>query len=257
VEDFGDLVNRGQKNEFARRLLDAIGYNKLILECGCGTGQLTHFLSLNNNHVLGVDLSLSSLNLAIDHKLRNGLPRSAFAQMNIFDLAVKDETFDVVISSGVLHHTSDARRAFAAIVRKAKHGGVVIVGLYNRFARLPTLLRSRLIRLLGPEIDYVLRNRIRDRRTAEIWIKHQYCNPHKTWHSIDEVMNWFRENGVTYLNCFPHIIGTASAGESGGLFASTDPGSRMARMLSQASWLGSISADGALFMMIGRRDSEG
>jgi carbamoyltransferase len=257
VEDFGDLVKRGQKNEFARGLLDAIGYNKLILECGCGTGQLTHFLSLNNNHVLGVDLSLSSLKLAIDHKLRNGLPRSAFAQMNIFDLAVKDDTFDVVISSGVLHHTSDARRAFAAIVRKAKRGGVVIVGLYNRFARLPTLLRSRLIRLLGPEIDYVVRNRIRDRRTAEIWIKHQYCNPHETWHSIDEVMNWFRENGVTYLNCFPHIIGTASAGESGRLFASTDPGSRMARMLSQASWLGSISTEGALFMMIGRRDSEG
>ena len=29
-----------------------------MLECGCGTGQLSHFLSLNNNHVLGIDLSL-------------------------------------------------------------------------------------------------------------------------------------------------------------------------------------------------------
>src|SRR5262249_51545876 len=65
LQDFGDLVNRGLKNSFAKALLDAIGYNKLILECGCGTGQMSHFLSLNNNHVLGVDLSLSSLKLAI------------------------------------------------------------------------------------------------------------------------------------------------------------------------------------------------
>jgi 2-polyprenyl-3-methyl-5-hydroxy-6-metoxy-1,4-benzoquinol methylase len=92
---------------------------------------MSQFLSLNNNHVLGIDLSRSSLRLALSTRLRNGLQRSAFALMNIFDLAVKDDSFDVVLSSGVLHHTKDARRAFASIVRKAKPGGIVIVGLYN------------------------------------------------------------------------------------------------------------------------------
>src|SRR5262249_17433538 len=47
LQEFGDLVSRGQGNAFARGLLDAIGHNKLILECGCGTGQMSHFLSLN------------------------------------------------------------------------------------------------------------------------------------------------------------------------------------------------------------------
>jgi len=89
VEEFSSLVSTGLHNSLTSTLLDAIGYNKLILECGCGTGQMTNFLSLNNNHVLGVDLSLSSLGLALEHKLRNGLRRPAFAQMNIFDLAVK------------------------------------------------------------------------------------------------------------------------------------------------------------------------
>ena len=203
IQDFGDLVHRGQTTPFAKNLLDAIGSNKLILECGCGTGQLSLFLSLNNNHVLGVDLSASSLKLAIEHKLDNDVSRAGFVQMNIFDLAVKDNTFDVVISTGVLHHTRDARCAFSAIVRKAKPGGIVVVGLYNRFARLPTLIRSKLIGLVGPEIDYVVRNRIRDRRKAEIWIKDQYYNPHETWHSIDEVLGWFEENRIFYLNSFP------------------------------------------------------
>jgi len=150
---------------------------------------------------------------------------------------------------GVLHHTRDARKAFAAIVRKAKPGGIVVVGLYNRIARLPTLIRSKLIGVLGPEIDYVVRNRIRDRRKAEIWIK----NPHETWHSIDEVMAWFRENGVSYLNSSPRIAGSTYAGEQRDMFAGTNPGPNPARILSQISWLKGLSSEDALFVMIGRR----
>src|SRR5262249_44040342 len=33
LQDFGDLVHRGQKTPFARALLEAVGYNKLVLEC--------------------------------------------------------------------------------------------------------------------------------------------------------------------------------------------------------------------------------
>src|SRR5262245_11811340 len=251
VQDYGELVNRGRANSFAKALLDTIGYNKLILECGCGTGQLSHFLSLNNNYVLGVDLSASSLKLAIEHKRRNNLSRSAFVQMNIFELGVKDQAFDVVVSTGVLHHTRDARRAFQTIVRKAKPGGLVIVGLYNWFARVPTFARSKLIGLLGPEIDYVARNRIRDRRKAEIWIKDQYYNPHETWHSVDEVLGWFAENKLVLLGLQPAVIGSNNA-NSNGAFAS-GLGTKMTRVLTQLSWLGTIASEGALFVMLGRR----
>jgi SAM-dependent methyltransferase len=254
IQDFGDLVERGRANAFANELLESIGYNKLILECGCGTGQLSHFLSLNNNHVLGIDLSLSSLKLAVEHKLRSNVPRSAFVQMNIFELGIKDETFDVVISTGVLHHTKDARRAFASIVRKCKPGGIVVVGLYNAYGRWPTWVRARLIGLLGPEIDYVVRNRIRDARKAEIWIKDQYYNPHETWHSIDEVLGWFGQEGVEYLSCRPPLLGTGA----GGMLVPSGAGSPAMRFLTQLSWLGTISAEGALFIMIGRkRGAEG
>lgn len=253
LEEFGQLVNKGQRNPFSANLLKAIGYDKLVLEVGCGTGQLSHFLQLNNNHVLGVDASLSSLGLAVEHKLRNGLSRAAFAHMNVFDLAVKDEAFDVVISHGVLHHTYDARLAFSRIVRKAKPGGIVMVGLYNRYARIPQWLRARAIRLLGPRIDYVVRTRIKDRRKAEIWIKDQYFNPHETWHSIGEVLAWFRDNGVSYLNASPPILG--SAGEDApSLFAATDPGTPYQRWVTQLAWLGTIAREGALFDVVGRRD---
>lgn len=237
-------------------MLKAIGYNKTILECGCGTGQLSHFLQLNNNHVLGIDMSLSSLGLAIEHKLCNELPRSSFAQMNIFNLAIKDNSFDVVISHGVLHHTYDARLAFAHIIKKLKPGGIVMVGLYNRYARVPTYLRSKIIGLLGPRIDYVVRNRIQDARKAEIWIKDQYYNPHETWHSLDETLAWFEECDIEYLNASPAILGTdGEAAKS--LFAKTSPGTAYQRVVTQLSWLNSIASEGALFDVIGRKNAVG
>lgn len=252
LEEFGELVSKGYSNPFSRQLLDAVGHNKTVLECGCGTGQLSHFLQLNNNHVLGIDLSLGSLGLATEHKRRNQLARAGFCQMNIFELAIKDASFDVVISHGVLHHTFDARRAFASIVRKCKPGGIVMVGLYNKPSRFPTWLRSKLIRFFGPKIDYVVRNRIRDARKADVWIKDQYFNPHETWHSIDEVMGWFDENGVEFLNCSPAILDTD--GETApGLFDKTSPGTAYQRALTQLSWLGTIAREGALFDVIGRR----
>lgn len=252
IEEFGELVHKGLRSAFSAQLLRAIGYNQTILECGCGTGQLSHFLQLNHNFVLGVDMTLASLRLAVEHKLRNNLERSSFAQMNVFNLAVKDASFDVVISSGVLHHTFDARLAFSRICRAVKPGGIVVVGLYNSYARIPTWLRSKLIRWFGPRIDYVVRNRIRDAEKARIWINHQYRNPHESWHSVDEVLEWFKENGIEYLSCSPGILGTASE-DSIDLFAPTDSGTRYQRVVTQLAWLSTIAREGALFEMIGRR----
>jgi SAM-dependent methyltransferase len=188
----------------------------------------------------------------MEHKLRNGLERSAFAQMNIFDLALKDGSFDVVICHGVLHHTFDARRAFAHVVSKVKPDGIVMVGLYNRYARIPTWLRSKVIGIFGSRIDYVVRNRLQDGRKADIWIKDQYHNPHETWHSLDSVLEWFEENGVEYLNTSPPVLGTRGE-DAETLFEATDPGSAYQRLVTQLSWLGTIAREGALFDVIGRR----
>ena len=252
LEEFGELVSKGRENPFMGQLLKAVGYNKTILECGCGTGQLSQYLQLNNNHVLGIDMCLASLGLAVEHKLRNELMRSSFAQMNIFNLALKDESFDIVISHGVLHHTHDARLGFEHILKKLKPGGIVMIGLYNSYARIMTWIRSKLIRFVGPNIDYVVRSRIRDERKADIWIQDQYYNPHETWHSIGEVLGWFEDNDIEFVNCSPAILGT-DAEDLPRLFADTDPGSAYQRVITQLGWIGTIAREGSLFDMIGRK----
>ena len=48
--------------------------------------------------------------------------------MNLFKTPFREESFDVVISNGVLHHTGDARGGFDALLHKLKPGGHIIVG---------------------------------------------------------------------------------------------------------------------------------
>lgn len=127
-----------------------------------------------------------------------------------------------------------------------------MVGLYSWYARALVRLRSKAIELIGPDLDYVVRNRIVHSRKADIWIKDQYYNPHETWHTIDEVLAWFEENDVEYLNCYPPILDTDGEGATS-LFAKTDPGNIYQRVVTQLAWLGTIAREGAVFDVIGRR----
>jgi len=67
-------------------------------------------------------------------------------------------------------------------------------------------------------------------------------------------MGWFREEGITYLNCSPSILGT-NAEDTKGLFERTDSGNAYQRVVTQLGWLATIAREGALFDVIGRREA--
>src|SRR5207249_3605224 len=129
------LLEKARESVFARLLSEQIPYNARVLEIGCGTGQLTNFFAIAHRTALGTDVCLNSLRLAQKFKTEHGLDRASFAQMNLFHPALTDSFFDVVISNGVLHHTSDCRGAFRRISQLVRPGGFLIVGLYNYYSR--------------------------------------------------------------------------------------------------------------------------
>ena len=86
-----------------------LGHRALdVLVAGCGTGQhaIQRALQFRSANILAIDLSLSSLSYAIRKTKELGLTNLRYAQADILALE-SDRTFDVVDSSGVLHHLKD------------------------------------------------------------------------------------------------------------------------------------------------------
>jgi SAM-dependent methyltransferase len=256
LDSVGTLMAKARRGVYADMLDKQLPQSSSILECGCGTGQLSTFLSICGRKCLGVDLSMASLRCAEQFRNRENLPNVAFVQANLFDLPIGPETFDVVITKGVLHCTPDPRRAFRSVVERTRIGGHVIVGLYNRFGRVPSWLRKQRYRLMrrgSKGHDHVMRNAIKSEEKRRIWWEDQYNVPHESWHSVDEVLGWFRETGVEFVNAVPPITLASDHSPQRNLFEPTPVGGRFEHLLVQLGWMFTIAREGALFDLIGRR----
>lgn len=249
------LARKARQGLFAKLLDEQVPPGVRVIECGCGTGQLSAFLSVANRTVFGTDLCLNSLRLGQAFKEQNELGQVHFLQMNLFRPAFQPGSFDLVISNGVLHHTSDPRRAFESIARLVRPGGYVLVGLYHRYGRLVTDLRRLLFRLSGDRftaLDPNLRDASHSAARHRAWFMDQYRHPHETKHSMDEVLQWFDRYGVDFVNGIPHLDGSDFSTDER-LFAPHSPGSTASRYLTQLGMLLTGGQDGGLFIMIGRK----
>jgi len=250
------LLTKARRGVFARLLEEQLPRPALVLEAGCGTGQLSNFLGLGwGRTVIGADLCLNSLRLAKSFRDRYSINNAQFVQMNLFRLPFPDESFDFIVCNGVLHHTSDPEGGFQEIARKLKRGGCIIIGLYNWLGRLPTLWRRTLIETFGEgwaKLDPRLRgSRLNSGRWAA-WYMDQYRHPHESRHSIDEVVQWFDRSGIDMLLAIPPVGGEQFTEETA-LFRTRSRSGRIDHVVTELAMLLSGGRDGGLYMMIGRK----
>jgi SAM-dependent methyltransferase/uncharacterized protein YbaR (Trm112 family) len=250
------LQTKARLGIFARLLDEQIPDNALVLEAGCGTAQLSNFLGMNwRRRVIGADLCMNSLRLGKGFRDRFAVANADFVQMNLFRPPFPDESMDVVISNGVLHHTADPEGGFRAILAKLKPGGYILIGLYNWLGRLPTLWQRRLIEVFGDRmaaLDSRLRGNALNTGRWAAWFRDQYKHPHESKHSMDEVLRWFKDGGVEFVSSIPSI-GDVEFRDDEPLFAPHRRGTRLARVSSELEMLVSGGKDGGLFIMIGRK----
>ena len=247
------LRARADRNPFVRLLDEAIAADARIVEVGCGTGQMCLYLARADRLVVGLDLSRAALRLGAEAARRFGLERVRFVESDLRDSGVQPGSFDVVYSSGVLHHTPDPRASFARLARLARPGGAIVLGVYNAFARVPTRLRRATARLTGFRLvpfDPVLRDRAAEPARREAWLRDQYRHPEEHVHTLAEVQAWFAENGVEYLRAYPSAV---LDDEPDRLFSPAPDNWRLEGWLAQLGWMRTLGREGGLFFTIGRR----
>lgn len=193
---------------------------KLILDAGCGIGRFTEICQKYGAVVVGVDLSYSV------EVAKKNVPDATIIQADIHNLPFKAESFDLVFSLGVIHHTSDTRKAFDCLARLVKKGGKLsvwvysnegwkfkihntITGFYRIFTtRLPQSLLYKLSHIAIP-LYYIHRIPVLGLFTRAFMATSMESNPewrvldtfdwyspkYQTKHTYNEVIKWFYSCG--------------------------------------------------------------
>jgi SAM-dependent methyltransferase/uncharacterized protein YbaR (Trm112 family) len=107
---------------------------KLILDAGCGNGQLTDKIASSGAITIGIDYSSS----VYEAQHENQMDNLYFVRGDLKNPPFPKETFDLVISNGVLHHTKDTYATFVAVSGLVKNSGKFYLWLY-KFPNKPLL----------------------------------------------------------------------------------------------------------------------
>jgi ubiquinone/menaquinone biosynthesis C-methylase UbiE len=103
-----------------------------VLEIGLGFGTVGQALSARGALYTGADIAAGPVAMMQDRLRWLGRGDETTAvQVSALDLPWEDESFDVVVSIGCLHHTGDLPRAISEVHRVLVPGGTALVMLYN------------------------------------------------------------------------------------------------------------------------------
>lgn len=186
---------------------------KLILDAGSGNGLLTKAIAEQGAYTIGIDYSDSVFNIAST----NQNPNLLYIKGDLNHPPFKDETFDVIISNGVIHHTKSTENAFTKVAALVKRGGKFYVWLYRRplgfymntfmystdFLRfivnkLPSSLQKAIVNLYTFFFYHL--KKIKNKNVMEfdqlrIDAYDTLTPEYKHYHNPIEVAKWFHENG--------------------------------------------------------------
>ena len=104
---------------------------KQVLEVGCGSGFAVQLFAEAGADVTAVDLTPWAVATTRARVEAFGL-QAKVQEADAERLPFPDESFDLVFSWGVIHHTSDMDRALAELVRVCKRAGCVVIMVYHR-----------------------------------------------------------------------------------------------------------------------------
>jgi len=135
TREFFDRVEHHRYTEYGAWMPRLMGFEKFrgarLLEIGCGMGTDLLQFARGGARCTGIDLTPRSIEIT-RHRFKLYGAEGDFMISDGERLPFRDESFDVVYSNGVLHHTPDTGGAIREVYRVLRPGGTAKVMLYHR-----------------------------------------------------------------------------------------------------------------------------
>jgi ubiquinone/menaquinone biosynthesis C-methylase UbiE len=123
------------RREYAPWMAEVLRYaestGRDVLDVGSGQGIDVYEYASQGAHAVGIDLTPRHVELARLHLAASGLAAS-FVEGDAETMPFPTDSFDLVSSNGVLHHTPNIQASLAECLRVLRPGGTFTAILYNR-----------------------------------------------------------------------------------------------------------------------------
>ncbi len=190
---------------------------KFMLDAGCGNGLLTEYFSNQGLIAIGLDYSTSVFSAEKRRKSTN----CCFVQGDLMSPPFKNESFDLIVSNGVLHHTPNTELTFKSVAQTVKQNGKFYVWLYSRKGNIYWKFKRRVFdylrivicrlnttakRLSVQSISFLLYNlyllfgKKLDKNTLKIDIYDSVTPRWRFYHTPEEISRWYYESGFGPLS---------------------------------------------------------
>ena len=115
---------------------------KVILDAGCGSGKFSIALAkFGAKKVVGIDIGDDGLEFARKQQEKVSYGQKVeYIYGSTFELPAEDETFDLVWSNGVIHHTLNYEKCVYEFNRVLKKGGTLFLHVNGSFGLYELLL---------------------------------------------------------------------------------------------------------------------
>lgn len=104
-------------------------HNKVVLDIGCGEGYGSYHLANSAREVLGIDYDKTAIEYAENRYQRKNL---RFTAMDVKDIDLLRNKYDVICSFQVIEHISDAGIFLGKVKNLLNEGGVFICSTPNK-----------------------------------------------------------------------------------------------------------------------------
>ena len=203
-----------------------------LLEAGCGSGYTTHVIAnvRRDIEITGIDFSEGSLEFASSFSKKYEYTNTDFNWTDLRNIELEDNSFDMVVCSGVLHHIDNPRPIFTKLCNLLKKNGTIVIGMYHPWGRNSVHIRQKIFKLTGGKMRWIdprIRTENWSDQRKNTWYRDQYEHPHEEDYGQKTILKWFKEENIEYCGSIPkfsannleyNLYMLTKTGSQGGLF---------------------------------------